>query len=150
MSAKQVDSGSNTVIDLKFSEVFTELAGVKCLPNTEVEVRISAKTRTEEFLIEYEQKTWNLSFATTILTVIATYFTIAELKKVAESLEQLQESGQTENHARRLSLLTNCLICIWNMCYSITFFVTSMYFKVSLRMFTLCVQPPCSFCFPTY
>jgi hypothetical protein len=89
MSAKTVDSGGSTEIDLKFSEVFTELAGIKCFPNNDIEVLITAKTRSQEFMTEYERKTWHLSFTTTILTVIATYFTIAELKKVSESLDQL-------------------------------------------------------------
>lgn len=89
MSTKKFDSGGSTEIDLRFSEVFTDLSGVKCFPNNDIEILITAKTRSQEFMAEYERKTWHLSFTTTILTVIATYFTIAELKKVSESLDQL-------------------------------------------------------------
>ena len=69
--------------------MLTELAGVKCLPNDINHVEVKAETRTEEFFTLYERKTWHLSFTTTILSVIATYFTIAELKKVSDSLDQL-------------------------------------------------------------
>lgn len=65
-----------------------------------------------------------------MFAIVATFFTIKELRAVAESLELRESIGQRENHAKRLSLLTNCMICIWNMCYSITFFVTALYFKV--------------------
>lgn len=95
-----------------------------------MEVRISGASRTDQYILEFQQKTWHFSLIVTILSVVATYFTVAELKKVHSSLEQLHEAGQTETHGKRLSLITNCLICIWNMCYAISFFVSAMYFKV--------------------
>lgn len=94
-----------------------------------MEVRISGASRTDQYILEFQQKTWHFSLIVTILSVVATYFTVAELKKVHSSLEQLHEAGQTETHGKRLSLITNCLICIWNMCYAISFFVSAMYFK---------------------
>lgn len=36
---------------------------------------------------EFETKTWHISFLVTILAIMATYFTINELKEVASSLE---------------------------------------------------------------
>lgn len=117
-------------IDLRFSEVLTDLSGTTCLPTTSMEVRISGASRTDQYILEFQQKTWHFSLIVTILSVVATYFTVAELKKVHSSLEQLHEAGQTETHGKRLSLITNCLICIWNMCYAISFFVSAMYFKV--------------------
>jgi len=117
-------------IDLRFSEVLTELSGTTCLPSTSMEVRISGASRTDEYIHEFQEKTWHFSLIVTILSIIATYFTVGELKKVHSSLEQLHDAGQTETHGKRLSLITNCLICIWNMCYAISFFVSAMYFKV--------------------
>ena len=74
----------------------------------------------------------HLTFSITVLCLIATYFTFGELKAISQSLEDRELNGQTENHAKRMSLLSNAFICIWNMCYSITFFVTALYFKVSI------------------
>jgi hypothetical protein len=77
------------------------------------------------------KKTTHLSFIVTTLAIVATFFTVAELRAVARSLEQRELVGQTESHAKKLSIISNCIICIWNMCYSISYFVTAMYFKVS-------------------
>jgi hypothetical protein len=96
-----------------------------------MEIRLIASVRTEEFFREYEGKTWHFSFIITVLAITATYFTIAELKRVSHSIYLREETGLRETHSKKLSLLTNCMICIWNMCYSITFFVTALYYKVS-------------------
>lgn len=86
---------------------------------------------TEETIQVYENKAWHFTFLITILAIAATYLTIAELKEVARSLEQREMVGQRENYAKKLSLFSNCMVCIWNMCYSLTFFIISLYLQVS-------------------
>ncbi len=56
---------------------------MSCLSSDAIEVTITASARGIEYLKEYEIKTWHLSFTVTILSIVATYFTIAELKVVA-------------------------------------------------------------------
>jgi hypothetical protein len=52
-----------------------------------MEVRVSGASRTDEYILEFQQKAWHFSLIVTILSIIATYFTVAELKKVHYSLE---------------------------------------------------------------
>lgn len=115
---------------LRIEEVH-DIFGETCLPNQKVHIIVEADTREAQIAVEFQAKTSHLSFIVTSLAIIATYFTVYELREVARSLEQRELVGQRENHAKRLSILTNAIICIWNMCYSITFFVTAMYFRVS-------------------
>jgi hypothetical protein len=89
---------------------------------------IIGHSKTEDIIRVYEQKIWHLSFIITILAITATYFTVGELREVSHSLEQREMAGQRENYAKKLSLITNCMICMWNMSFSISFFVTALYF----------------------
>jgi hypothetical protein len=41
-------------IDLRFSEVLTELSGTTCLPTTNMEVRISGASRTDQYILEFQ------------------------------------------------------------------------------------------------
>lgn len=102
---------------------------IKCLPEGTY-ISITGSSPTPEMQKAMEEKTWMFSFCITILTIAATYFTINELKKVANSLEQREQVGQRENYAKKLSLISNSLICMWNMAYSLTFFVCAMQFPV--------------------
>lgn len=135
MKISQNDTSS--AIKVKIVEVQDNLSGLPwtttCFPNSNVHLILEADTGLNEEAMDFMQKTSHLSFLMTTLAIIATFFTIAELKAVSRSLEQRELVGQTENHAKRLSIISNCMICIWNMCYSITYFVTAMYFRVSLR-----------------
>lgn len=102
-----------------------------CLPaNTYIDLQASSKT--VEMQKDIEEKTWMFAFCITILAIAATYFTVHELKEVANSLDQREQVGQRENYAKKLSLLSNSIICMWNMAYSLTFFVLSMYWQVRL------------------
>jgi hypothetical protein len=51
------------------------------------EIVIKGGSRTFEMIQKYERKTWHFSFIITILAITATYFTIAELKEVQNSLD---------------------------------------------------------------
>jgi len=114
-------------IEFSASEVYSNYTGDSCLPSDDLLIKFTGSSNNDEFIRELEVKTWHFSFALTLLTILATYFTIAELRAVALSFEAREQNGQSETHAKKLSLLTNCLICIWNMCYSVMFFVLALY-----------------------
>ena len=130
---------------MEIAEAFSDLMNNTCLPNGKVKISLSASSRNVMLISEFQTKTWHLTFFVTVIAIAATYFTIAELKQVAQSLEQRELVGQRENHAKKMSLISNCLICIWNMCYSITFFVTAMYFKVRRQHTESSMYSQCSY-----
>lgn len=116
---------------MKIEEQEDESGRATCFPNGKSHLIIEADTSLDEEALNFMSKASHFSFLVTSLAIISTFFTISELKAVTRSLEQRELVGQRENHAKRLSIISNCIICIWNMCYSISYFVSAMYFKVS-------------------
>jgi hypothetical protein len=128
---------TNSAIKMKIQEVPSpEHAEDKewkttCFPNSNDHIIIDGDTDRDEEAANFMTKASHFSFIMTSLAIVATFFTIAELKAVSRSLEEREMVGQRENHAKRLSLLSNCMVCMWNMCYSISYFVAAVRFKVS-------------------
>ena len=75
-----------TLLDSLNSTDANDDAYDKCLP-AYTAINIEAKTKTAEDIKYLEEKTWMFSFFITILAISATYFTIGELRAVAESFE---------------------------------------------------------------
>ena len=100
----------------------------KCFDNDDVSIVITGNSNNEMLISDFKTKTFQFTLLLTCLAIAATYFTIKELKEVSNSLEQRQMVGQSENYAKKLSIFTNCMICMWNMCYAITFFVCALSF----------------------
>jgi len=112
----------------------------RCLPSDATSIEIQAHTYTDEELKvrpmelepaqSFEDKTWHFSFILTGLAIAATYVTIIELREVGQNLEQRVQVGQRENYGSKLSLFSNCIICMWHMSYSLIFCIASLLFNV--------------------
>eukprot|EP00347_Sterkiella_histriomuscorum_P004919 403358576 len=126
----------NMVVYEKQDLFLPGLFGGNCLPPG-TKLRIIGSSNVESDFAEEAQKIWHISAIVTVLCIAATYFTLNELRQIHLCLELRETVGQRESYAKNLSLLSYCLLCMWNMSYAMTFFVGAMYFQQVFSYFAI-------------
>ncbi|CDW89330.1 ring-finger-containing ubiquitin ligase [Stylonychia lemnae] len=112
------------------------LTGKSCFPEgTHLHITGSSEISEEKKIKEVQ--IWHLSALITLLTLVAIYNGLLELRLVAKSLEEREMEGQRENYAKKLSIISYSLLCMWNMSYSLSFFVGAMYFQTLFSYFAI-------------
>lgn len=75
------------VVEVRDPASDSEVWSTTCLPNSQAHLIVEADTNVDKGTKNFMSKTSHFSFLVTTLAIVATFFTIAELKAVSRSLE---------------------------------------------------------------
>ena len=106
----------------------TSSEGAFVLPDFARKFKVEVSTITPKQMEEYKSKTFSFCAITVVLVMVATYTSIAEIKRVTDSLNERMANGQRENYGSKMNLISYCIVCMWQMSYSMIFFIMTLLF----------------------